>query len=99
MSNVPPMVFTLTLNFFPRSSFFEVISHFGPAISAIVVNRHRQRDIRLITEARNAIATHSMDRGPEAGDVSVRLSILLELHTVLCTEYRYVWSPTAAAVS
>ena len=75
-----------------RSSFFGVIRLFGPTIFAAVVNRHNQRDIQLAAEADKAIVAHMNDRGPGASEVSVRLSTLLELQTILCTEYRYAWS-------
>lgn len=64
---------------------------------AIVVNRCNQRDARLTAEAQKAIAD-AADGNHEESEVNVRLRILLELQTTLCTEYRYVRSLTTALV-
>jgi len=66
---------------------------------AAVVNRNIQRDIRLTTEAEKAIDAYMADRGPGASETSVSLSTLLELQTILCTEYRYVQSLTVTVIS
>lgn len=46
----------------------------------------------LSAEAQTVIAVHGADSGPCASEMYVRLDTLLELQTVLCTEYRYVWT-------
>ena len=78
----------------PRDSFFNVISLFGPVISAAIVNRHMQRDALLTAEAHSAITTHG---GIGANGRRTKLNTLLALQTILCTEYRYVWPRAAAA--
>jgi hypothetical protein len=57
-----------------------------------VMNCHNQHNVQLAAEADKAIVAHMGDRGPRASEVSVRLSMLLELQTILCMEYRYTWS-------
>lgn len=52
---------------------------------AIVVNRCNRRDTRLAAEADKAIAAHAADED----EADIRLKTLLELQTILCTEYRY----------
>lgn len=68
-----------------RDSYFEVIDLFGPTIYTLVTSRHRQRDMQLVAEAENAIDIHLAGGTPEP---NVELKTLLELQTVLCTEYR-----------
>ena len=58
-------------------------------IHAAVVNCYAQRDMRLIAEASDIIAS----MGPGAGNTHMGLSTQLELETILCMEYRYVQPP------
>ena len=57
------------------------------------MNRHGQRDQRLITAADEAVAAHMAERGPGAGETYVWLKTQVELYTILCTEYRCVCAP------
>jgi len=56
---------------------------------ATVVNRCNQRDAQLAAEAQEIVNTHTTDGDYEGSEANVRLKVLLELQTVLCTEYRY----------
>ena len=55
----------------------------------LIVDRCNQRDMRLAIEAQRAVIS-TVVNGGHGG--SRRLNTLLELQTVLCTEYRYVHS-------
>ena len=55
----------------------------------LIVDRCNQRDMRLAIEAQRAVIS-TVANGGHGG--SRRLNTLLELQTVLCTEYRYVRS-------
>ena len=80
-----------------RRSFLNVISLFGPAIFTTIVNRHGQRDMRLITEADKAVVVCMAERGPSgASEAHIRLKTQVELYTILCTEYRCVRAPVMA---
>ena len=82
-----------------RNSFFDVVNLFRLTASAAIVNRYRQRDTRLAAEAQNVIAAHGASTSYAEHKMRIRLTILLELETILCTEYRYVRSFTVAAIS
>lgn len=73
-----------------------VVRLFGPMIHALVVNRLQQRDSRLAAEATKVVYGYVADGAPEATVVYVRLKTLLELQTILCTEYRCAQQPTGA---
>jgi hypothetical protein len=55
--------------------------------------------VRLAAEAEKAIAVHTADGGPGASEVYIRLKTILELQTILCTEYRYARLPTVTSNS
>jgi len=55
----------------------------------IVVNHCNQRDAKLAAEAQKAIDAHTADEDHGGKKVNIRLKTLLELQTILCTEYRY----------
>lgn len=72
-----------------RTSFFGVVWFFGPLVYRLIVNRHGQRDLRLVTEARKVIAeSRANNSGPSRTEIVLKMH--LELQTILCTEYRYV---------
>ena len=63
-----------------------------------MANRLQKRDERLAAEAAKVIGEHVADRAPEATVAYVRLKILLEVQTILCTEYRFVCLPIKALI-
>ena len=77
-----------------RNSYLEIISLFGPTVLTIVMNHHHTRDARLTLEANGAIAARATGGDSGGNNVYVTLKTQLELQTILCTEYRYVWSST-----
>jgi len=56
---------------------------------AIVVNRCNQCDAKLAAEAQSVVDAHTAGRDYGGSEANIRLKTLLELQTILCTEYRY----------
>ena len=73
-----------------RKSFANVVSLLGPVIPTLIANRHSERKRRLVAAAKDAFVEYMLERGPWADETYARLSVQLELQTVLCAEYRYV---------
>ena len=84
------LVLMLSAAFNSRTSFFKVISHFGPFIHAVIAHRHRKCDLQFTTEAARVIAMHATD---SAGVEKLRtkLNVQLKLETALCSEYWYIF--------
>ncbi len=74
----------------PRASFYEVISFFSDDVYTMVVDWQRDRDIGLKEEAEATISDQIMERGSIEDEVEIKLTVYLELETILCEEYRYV---------
>lgn len=83
----------MTLPFHARISYFGIIRLFGPTIYALIATRLHKRDTDLATVAAETINAHVSDGVPEETVEYVRSKILLELQTILYTEYRCVQQP------
>src|SRR5579872_2437463 len=75
----------------PRASFYEIISFFSDDVYTMVVDWQRDRDIGLKEEAESTISEQIMDRGSIEDEVEIKLTVYLELETILYEEYRYIY--------
>lgn len=67
---------------------------FKPANALIVTTRLFGRDARVAKDADDAITRYAATGAPESSVERVKLKAWLEVETFLCTEYRYVLSPS-----